>query len=99
MTAEPISQPPRDPGRNPGAIRETLPVADRGEFERLYAAALDEAKRAFDLEPVTAMLEQWRRIAIFSQVPGHTEAMEHGLRFLAGEDVPFVRVDLDALSG
>lgn len=96
MTAEPI-QPPADPGRNPAAIRDMLPAADRADFARFYAAALDEARRAWSLQPVEDVLEQWRRIAILSRSPGHAEAMEHARRFLAGEDLPVYEVDLDAL--
>jgi hypothetical protein len=44
MTAE-LTQPPGDPGRNPAAIRDMLPAADRADFARFYTAALDEAKR------------------------------------------------------
>jgi hypothetical protein len=97
MTAEPVRPGPVNPGHDPAAIRSILPPEDRADFERLYAEALDEAKRTFSLDPVTALLEQWRRIAIFKQSPGHAGALEHGRRFLAGEDVPFVRIDLDAL--
>jgi uncharacterized protein YbjT (DUF2867 family) len=96
MTAEPI-QPPADPGRNPAAIRDMLPACDREDFARFYAAALDEARRTWDLGPVDEVLEQWRRIAIFSRQPGHSDAIQRGLRMLAGEDVPARLVDLDAL--
>jgi hypothetical protein len=74
-----------------------LPVADREDFARFYAAALDEARRTWSLQPVDEVLEQWRRIAIFSRVPGHADALQRGLRMLAGEDVPVHPVDLDAL--
>jgi hypothetical protein len=40
MTAEPI-QPAADPGRSPAAIRDVLQAADRAEFARSWAAALD----------------------------------------------------------
>lgn len=96
MTAESI-QPPADPGRNPAAIRDMLPPGDRADFGRFYAAALDEARRTWSLNPVDEVLEQWRRIAILSQSPGHKKALEDGLRLLAGDDVPLYRVDLEAL--
>jgi hypothetical protein len=96
MTAEPI-QPPGDPGRNPAAIRDMLPAADRADFARFYADALDEARRTWSLRPVDDILEQWRRIAMFSRVPGHADAIRRGLRMLHGEDVPVHPVDLDAL--
>lgn len=66
MSAEPV-QSPADPGRNPAAIRDMLPVGDRADFGRSYAAALDEAKRTWSMQPVDNALEQWRRIAIFSR--------------------------------
>lgn len=59
MTAQPI-QPPADPGRNPAAIRDMLPAADRADFAAAYAAALDEARRTWSLQPVDEVLEQWR---------------------------------------
>jgi Family of unknown function (DUF6247) len=96
MSAEPI-QPPADPGRNPAAIRDMLPAADRADFGRFYAAALEEARRTWSLQPVDDVLEQWRRIAILSRSPGHAESLEHARRFLAGEDVPVYPVDLEAL--
>jgi len=96
MTAEPI-QPAADPGRSPAAIRDALPAADRAEFARSWAAALDEARRTWSLQPVDEVLEQWRRIVVLSRSPGHAEGLEHGRRFLAGEDVPVYAVDLDAL--
>jgi hypothetical protein len=98
MTAEPVP-PARDPGRNPAAIRDALPHADRADFERFYAGALDEAKRTYTLEPVESVLEQWRRIVILSASPGHAEAMEHARRLLAGEDAPVIPADLTALRG
>jgi Family of unknown function (DUF6247) len=96
MTAEPIG-PPADPGKNPAAIRDMLPPGDRADFARFYAEALEEARRSWSLQPVDETLEQWRRIAIFSQVPGHAEAIGRGLRMLNGEDVPVFPVDLDRL--
>lgn len=96
MTAEPI-RPPADPGRNPAAIRDMLPAGDRADFARFYSAALDEARRAWSLQPVDEVLEQWRRIAVFSRQPGHTEAIQRGLRMIAGEEIPTRVVDLDTL--
>jgi hypothetical protein len=96
MTAEPI-QPPADPGRNPAAIRDMLPAADRADFAAAYAAALEEARRTWGLQPVDEVLEQWRRIAVLSRSPGHAESLEHARRFPAGEDVPVYAVDLEAL--
>ena len=96
MTAEPIGR-PADPGRDPAAIRDMLPPGDRADFARSYAEALDEARRSWGLQPVEETLEQWRRIAIFSQVPGHAEAISRGLRMLNGEDLPVHHVDLDGL--
>ena len=98
MTAEPIRH-PADPGRDPAAIRDMLPAADRADFGRSYAAALEEARRTWSLRPVDSVLEQWRRIAILSQSPDHAQALEHARRLLAGQDAPTVPADLDALRG
>ena len=96
MTAEPVGR-PSDPGRDPAAIRDMLPPADRADFARFYAEALEAARLSWSLQPVEDTLEQWRRIAILSGSPGHAEAMEHGRRLLRGDDVPVLAVDLEAL--
>jgi hypothetical protein len=96
MTAEPIGR-PVDPGRDPAAIRDMLPPRDRADFTRFYAEALEAARLNWSLRPVEETLEQWRRIAILSRPPGHAEAMDHGRRLLAGDDVPVHAVDLEAL--
>lgn len=98
MTADPV-QPAGDPGKDPAAIRRMLPAAERIEFERSFAAALDSARRTFSLTPVDQVLEQWRRITVLSRAPGHAQALEHARRLLAGEDVLTVPADLDALLG
>lgn len=76
-----------------------LPAADRADFGRCYVAALEEARRTWSLQPVEEVLEQWRRIALFSRTPGHPLALEHARKILAGEDVPTVPANLDALLG
>jgi hypothetical protein len=96
MTAEPI-QPPADPGRSPAVIRDQLRAVDRAEFARAYAAALEDARRTWSLQPVDDVLEQWRRIALLSRSPGHAGALEEARRFLAGEDVRSYPVGLEAL--
>jgi hypothetical protein len=63
-----------------------LPARDRADFARFYSAALDEARRTWSLQSVDEVLEQWRRIAIFSGQPSHAESVQRGLRMLAGED-------------
>ena len=77
MTAEPI-QPSADPGRDPAAIRDMLPAADRADFAAAYAGALEEARRSWSLQPVDGVLEQWRRIAILSRSPGHRRPSRMG---------------------
>lgn len=74
-----------------------LPPADRADFARFYAEALEAARLTCSLQPVEETLEKWRRIAILSPSPGHAEAMEHGQRLLGGDDVPVYAVDLEAL--
>ena len=96
MTAEPVGR-PVDPGTDPAAIRDMLPPGDRADFARFYAEALEAARLTWSLQPVEEMLEQWRRIAILSASRGHAEAMEHGRRVLAGDDVPVYPADLEAL--
>jgi hypothetical protein len=85
------------PGRNPAAIRDLLPARDRTDFAKFFSAALDEARRIWSLQPVDEVLEQWRRIAIFSRQPGHAESVQRGLRMLAGEDLPARVTYMDAL--
>lgn len=96
MTVEPIRS-PTNPGRDPAAIRDMLPARDRADFARFYFGALDQARRTWSLQPVDEVLEQWRRIAIFSRQPGHAESVQRGLRMLAGEDLPARVMDTDAL--
>ena len=96
MTAEHI-QPASDPGRSPAAIRDALPAADRAEFARSYAAALEEARRTWSLQPVDAALEQWRRIAVLAREPKHRAALDDGLQLLAGGDVALYPLDAGAL--
>lgn len=96
MTAEPI-RPPADPGRSPAAIRDLLPALDRAEFARRWAAALEEARRNWTIQPVDEVLEQWRRIALLSRLPGHGRALEHARALLDGDDAPTFPADLDAL--
>jgi hypothetical protein len=96
MTAEPI-QPTADPGRSPAAIRDALPGADRPEFARSYAAAIDEARRTWSLQPVETALEQWRRIAVLSRETNHRAALHDGLQLLAGDDVALYPVDTGAI--
>lgn len=99
MTTEPIQPGLVDPGHAPARIRAVLPPAERADFEEDYAAALDEAKATFSLAPVTELLEHWRQRALLSQSPGHAESLERVRRMLAGEELPTVPADLDALLG
>jgi hypothetical protein len=85
--------------RTPAAVRAALVGADRADFEAAYAAALDEARRTYRLEPVDQAVEQWWRYAVLSRSPGHAEAIEQARQLLAGEDVPVRPADLAQLRG
>lgn len=99
VTAEPIRPQYVNPRHDPAAIRAVLPPGERADFEEDYAAALDEAKATFSLEPVTELLEHWRQRTLLSQSPGHAESLGRVRGMLAGEDLPTVPADLDALLG
>jgi hypothetical protein len=63
-----------------------LPAADRADFARFYAAALEEARRTWSLQPGRHRSGQWRRIAILSRSSGHEERLEGVGRLLCKDD-------------
>jgi len=89
------------PERTPAAIRAELPAELRRQFEQEYQAALEEAKRTYELARLDRVIEGWWRTVWARRVPGHAQAMEYGMRLLRGEPVepPPKRMDLDALFG
>lgn len=76
-------------GASPSAIRAGLFTEDRDGFDAAYSAALDEARRSYELAPVHEALEEWRRRAILQSDP---EAFRRSVRRAAesatGEPVP-----------
>lgn len=60
-------------------------------------SALDAARRTYRFDELSQVVERWWCIAVASSVPGHDEAIERGLRLLAGEDIATVPVDSEAL--
>lgn len=73
------------PERTPAAIRAELPAELRAQFEAEYQAALDEAKRTYELARLDEVIEGWWRTVWARRAPGHEEAMAYGLRWLRGE--------------
>lgn len=76
-------------GASPAAIRSGLFVEDRPEFDAAYSAALDEARRTYELAPVHEVLEQWRRRAILQSDPeAFRRSVRRAAEFYTGEPVP-----------
>jgi hypothetical protein len=57
------------PGASPATIRSFLLPGDQPRFVEAYEAALDEARRTLELEPVDYVVEQWRRVALLQADP------------------------------
>ena len=91
---------PAGPARveaSPDAVRAALSGADRAAFESAYAAALAEAGRTFRLEPVHAVVVQWRLYAMALADPANRDAVALAVRFAEGEELPVTAVDWAAL--
>jgi hypothetical protein len=99
MTSLPVSHehepaPLPRPGASPAEIRAALHPEYRhpeyrDEFYRDYRAALDEAGRSLDLAEVLAVVESWRRRAIFTRDrEAYRTAMRHASELLTGEVPP-----------
>lgn len=56
-------------GASPARIRAALLAEDRAEFDRAYAAALDEARASLALTGLFEMVESWRRRAALQADP------------------------------
>lgn len=56
-------------GASPEAISSYLLPADRERFNAEYEAALDEARRGYELSGVQELVEHWRQIAVLQSEP------------------------------
>ncbi|GAA2755772.1 DUF6247 family protein [Actinopolymorpha rutila] len=89
MTAEPsepVGSP--DPGEDPAAIFELLPVSHRAQFRAEYDLALDAAHDLARFTQVRTLLQQWRLRAMAYARPGYREAIQDGIE---GREDAFVR--------
>jgi hypothetical protein len=76
-------------GASPAAIRDGLLEGDRPAFDAAYGAALDEARRTYELAPVHTTLEEWRRRAILQSDPeAFRRAVRRAAEFYTGKAVP-----------
>jgi hypothetical protein len=76
-------------GASPAAIRAGLFVEDRDEFDDAYSAALDEARRTYELSGVHTVLEEWRRRAILQSDPeAFRRSVRRAAEFFTGAPVP-----------
>lgn len=76
-------------GASPAAIRAGLFAEDRAEFDAAYGAALDEARRTYELAPVYDLVEQWRRRAILQSDPeAFRRSVRRAAEFFTGKPVP-----------
>lgn len=67
-------------GVSPRTIDDALFQEDRLKFRIAYEAALDEARRHYDLGPVHEVVEHWRQIAVLQSDP---EAFRDSVRSVA----------------
>jgi hypothetical protein len=73
----------------PRVIRDALPPRERGDFDREYRRVMAEATESLDLDPVIAMLERWRRVAVSAQdAPAHQRMLDRAERLASGQDLP-----------
>jgi Family of unknown function (DUF6247) len=82
--------PPLPPiGASPRAVRAALHPEHREEFDRAFRAALDEAGRELDLQPVHEVVEHWRRRAwITRDREQHRRIVREAVEELRGEAPP-----------
>lgn len=94
VTASTSAQPAPPPrslaaGASPAAIRAGLFAEDRAQFDAAYGAALDEARRTYELAPVHDVLEEWRRRAILQSDPeAFRRSVRRAAEFFTGKPVP-----------
>jgi hypothetical protein len=76
-------------GVSPKIIASHLFPEDRDRFRIEYEAALDEARRTYELAPVQDVVEHWRRLAVLQLDPA---AFKRSVRSIAeavtGEPTP-----------
>lgn len=76
-------------GASPSAIVGYLLPEDRNQFKLEYEAALDEARRAYDLSVVHRVVEHWRRVAGLQADPaGFQDSVRALAELTTGEPVP-----------
>ena len=70
-------------------VREWLLPEDRDRFVGEYEAALDEARRSLELEPVHDVIERWRRIAVLQTDPtAFRRSVRRAAELMTGEPTP-----------
>lgn len=76
-------------GASPAAVRAGLFAEDRTQFDAAYGAALDEARRTYELGPVHDVVEEWRRRAILQSDPeAFRQSVRRAAEFFTGTPVP-----------
>lgn len=62
---------------------------DRERFVGEYEAAMDEARRSLELEPVHAVVERWRRIAVLQTDPvAFRRSVRRAAELMTGASTP-----------
>jgi hypothetical protein len=56
-------------GASPRAVSSRLLPEDRERFAAEYEAALDEARRTYELAGVQELVEHWRQVAVLQSDP------------------------------
>ncbi|MEJ2866636.1 DUF6247 family protein [Actinomycetospora sp. OC33-EN08] len=91
-TSEAAVPPPAHPllpGASPATIRSYLLPEDRSAFADAYGAALDEARRTWELAPLHDVIEQWRRVAVVQSDPARfRRTARRAAEFFTGEPSP-----------
>ncbi|XVQ82661.1 DUF6247 family protein [Microbispora siamensis] len=81
MSAQPVDPVGfRDPGEDPAAIFEALPLSHRANFRAEYDEALEAAHDLARFKQVQTLLRQWRLRAIAYARPGYEEAVQDALQ-------------------
>lgn len=76
-------------GASPKTIATYLFDEDRERFRAQYEAALDEARRSYELAGVQRVVEHWRRVAALQSDPdGFREAVRLLAELETGEATP-----------